>query len=197
MVALAAQLEKRIYQAYWQDGLLDLLAGVALVLTGVGWLAGFIPAGGIAPVLALVLWPGLRRRITEPRMGYVRFNGTRLRELRHGGLALLVLGLGFLAFILLTAAQGGPPSDLERWLAPAIPAFLVALLAISVAAALHLVRVTGYAAAFVLAGIAVAILNAEPGWALLAGGGLMFVAGALLLRRFLHAYPRLDQTPAE
>jgi len=190
------KIETRIYRAYWQDGLLDLLAGMTLLLMGTGWVLGFMLASTIVPPLALVLWPSLRARLTEPRLGRVRFNPERMLNLRAGVVALLTAGVIVGGLVILKNLHQRPPSAFEQWLAPAIPALILALLALCCAGALRLARLAGYALVFLASGLLVAVLGAEPGWALLIGGAIAGLAGIVMLGRFLRAFPRLqDRLP--
>jgi hypothetical protein len=189
--AAFASTEARLFRAWWQDGLLDLLAGACLVATGLGWLAGFVLAGALAPAVALPLWPLLRQRITRPRLGEVRFAAARRLRMRHGLVAVVSLGVVLLGFVALSLSEAEARSELLRWAAPAIPALLLAALALSAAEALRLLRFALYAAGFVAAGLVVASLEAEPGWAILAGGALVLASGIRLLAVFLREFPRL------
>ncbi len=188
-----ASTEARVFSAYWQDGLLDLLAGSALVAIGLCWVAGFVLAVVIVPPVVLVTWPILRQRVTDPRLGQVRFNAGRRHRMRHGLIAVASLGVLLFGFVGIRVLKGGT-SELVRWLAPGIPALLLAALALSAAEALRLVRFVGYAAVFVTAGLVVAALDADPGWAIAVAGAIVLGNGARMLRRFLREFPRL---PAE
>lgn len=185
--------EARVFRAYWQDGLIDLLAGASVVAIGVGWIAGFVLASVVVPPIALSLWPLLRRRITEPRLGRVRFNARRRFEMRHGLIAVASLGVVLLGVFAERAWRGSHSSFVE-WVAPGIPALLLAALAVSSSVALRAPRFAGYAAGFVAAALVVSALDAEPGWSILAGGVIVTVTGARLLTTFLGAFPTL---PAE
>ncbi|HXI01928.1 MAG TPA: hypothetical protein VNI57_02020, partial [Candidatus Saccharimonadales bacterium] len=125
-----ASTEAQVFRAYWQDGLLDLLAGSSILMIGLGWLTGFVLAAVIVPPLAIVMWPLLRRRITDPRLGQVRFNAERRFRMRHGMIAVLSLGVLLFGFVGVRLLKG-ETSDLLRWLAPAIPALILAALALS------------------------------------------------------------------
>jgi hypothetical protein len=187
-----AKIETQLYRAYWQDGLLDLLAGMTLLLIGTGWVLGFMLAPVIVAPLALVLWPLLRSRLTEPRLGRVRFNPERMLNLRAGGIALLATGVIVGGLVILKNLHQGPPSAFEQWLAPAIPALILTLLALCCAGALQLARLACYALVFLASGLLVAVVGAEPGWALLVGGAITALAGTAMLGRFLRAFPRLQ-----
>lgn len=186
-----ASTEARVFNAYWQDGVLDLLAGGAILLVGLGWLAGFMVIGtAVALPLALVSWPILRQRITHPRLGQVRFNAQRRFRVRYSTIAVMALGLGVFGVIAARVVTG-QPSALPRWLAPGIPALLLAVLALSTAEVLGLVRFTLYAVAFVVSALVVSALDADPGWSIAAGGSIAAANGAWMLASFLRHFPPL------
>jgi hypothetical protein len=54
-------------------------------------------------------------------------------------------------------------------------------------------RMLVYALVLALAGIAVVVAGANPGWALLAGGATATIVGVVLLFRFVGRYPVVDR----
>jgi hypothetical protein len=183
--------EARVFEAYWQDGVLDLIAGAGVVIIGVGWILGFVLVVALVPPLALAAWPILRQRVTVPRLGQVRFAARRRRTMRHGLVAVLSLGVLTGGWAVNHALNPGSTSAFLTWIAPGIPALILTAMALSAAEALRLLRFVGYAVGFALAAVAVAALDVEPGWALLAGGLIVTVNGARLLAGFVHEFPRL------
>jgi hypothetical protein len=185
-------LETRIFRAYWQDGALDLAAGLALMFAAVLWLLGAKVGIAIAPAIGLAAFPILRKRITEPRMGSVRFNESRRSKLRRAQLMALVGGAVALAAVLaLVLLRNGATSgaSLEQTIAPGIPAALVALMSLIAAAMLGLVRFVVYALALLACAAVVIIIDGRPAAAELAGGVIVTVTGAVLMRRFAREYP--------
>jgi hypothetical protein len=188
-----AATEKRVFSAFWQDGVLDLLAGVALLSIGIAWLLHLFWLTAVVPGPFVVMWPILRRTITEPRLGQVRFQVERRHSLLHGSIAVLCLGLISFGFMVIRLYRGGDESALLRWLTPAIPSLLLALLALSIFGVLRLLRLLVYAAVLVAAGLIVAALDLEPGWAMLSVGVVITITGMVRLIRFLREFPRLPQ----
>jgi hypothetical protein len=186
--------EARLFEAYWQDGLLDLLAGVSVAVIGIGWLFNLVAVTAAVPAIAVVTWPALRGRITAPRLGEVKFNAQRVSGLRAGLGGALVIGLAVTVLFVVLALEGGEPSRWEQWIAPAIPALLLSFLATLVAALLRLMRFLTYAAVLFAGGLAAAMLGWEPGWSMVLAGALITAAGAMRLGRFLHEFPRLPET---
>jgi hypothetical protein len=184
--------ESRIFRSYWQDWALDLSAGIALVITGIFWLTGPAVGQSLAPVIAFVLYPILRKRVTEPRLGYVRFSEHSRSRLRLGhwlmigvGLATFALGLGF---YLASRGMTGD-SSLATTLVSGLPAVLVGLMSVGGAVMLGLKRMLVYAAVLICSGGVVIALDAHPGWSLLAGGIAATACGFVLMLQFVREYP--------
>lgn len=183
---MAETLEEQLFRRYWDDGLLDLLAGAGVLMAGVAWLAGVVAVGGALAVLPIVLWRPLRARLVEPRLGQVEFRAKRIaRQQRH---SLALLGAGVLAFALvlavaLTRTRGG--GGIGAPLVAGLPALLVALPAFAVGASLGVRRLHFYGLTLLAGGGLVIVLDADPGWALVGGGCVAVIVGAILLRRLL------------
>lgn len=185
-------LETRIFRGYWQDGALDLSAGLALTFAAILWLLGAKVGIAIAPAIGLAAFPILRKRITEPRIGHVRFNETRRTKLRRGQLLALMGGAVALAAVLgLALVRNGTTNgaSLEQTIAPGIPAALVALMSLIAATMLGLIRFVVYALVLFAAAVAVIIADAHPALAELAGGLIVTATGAALMLRFTREYP--------
>ena len=194
MTALAtpSNPESRLFRGFWQDGALDLSAGLALTTMGVFWLTGPVVGQTLAPLVAFVLFPILRKRVTEPRFGHVRFNAKRRSRLRRGH--WILVGLGTAAFVLgigvyLAGRDAVADSPLAATLVPGLPPALLGVMAIGGAAMLGLQRFLVYAAFLMCSGGAVIVLGAHPGWALLASGLFVTAFGSSLMVRFVRAYP--------
>ena len=92
--------------SYHQDGVLDIFVGVYVLLFGLGislmtvtefstWFV--IPA--IFPAIMVPIWISAKKRITMPRIGYVKFGSRGANKLMAVFLGLMVAGLGtFMAF---------------------------------------------------------------------------------------------------
>ncbi|MCZ2808281.1 MAG: hypothetical protein O2V44_02890 [Candidatus Bathyarchaeota archaeon] len=100
------EIEKKTYMSYHQDGLLDIFVGVYVLLFGSGILlrsvADFstwfvIPA--IFPAIMVPIWISFKKKITIPRIGYVKFGFRSANKLMAVLLGLMVAGLGaFMVF---------------------------------------------------------------------------------------------------
>ena len=100
------EIEKNTYMSYNQDGLIDIFVGFYILLFGAGiflhnvaefstWF--IIPA--IFPSIMVPIWISFKRRITIPRIGYVKFGLKSANKLMIVFLGLAVAGLGvFMVF---------------------------------------------------------------------------------------------------
>jgi len=100
------EVEKKTYMSYHQDGLIDIFVAVYVLLFGLGillmtvtdfstWFV--IPA--IFPAVMVPIWVSAKKRITMPRIGYVKFGVRGANKLMAVFIGLMVAGLGtFMAF---------------------------------------------------------------------------------------------------
>ncbi|MEE9581506.1 MAG: hypothetical protein V3W36_01085 [Acidimicrobiia bacterium] len=191
-------LEGEAYQDSFSDGLLDLFVGLGIAVVGMTWL-WLEPVAGLGGVFAAaVAWalPPIRRRIVEPRIGYVRWTPPRLKwehkQLRLLfwllAVALLVGGAAALAVVRGDGVSG------DRNVVAGLPAILLAIGAFVLAATSGFKRLWGYGAVLVSAAAVTIIIKAGPGGSLLAAGAAVGVVGVVLLSRFLRAHPVRDMT---
>lgn len=190
------QIERRAYQTIWEDGLLDVFVGVAVVGMALFWVAGLAVWGGVLPALLVPVWQVARRQVVEPRSGYVEFSPERkAREKR--GLGLMVL-LGMLTLVLGVAGffmvRSNPPEldSLLPVVVPALPAALLGLGGVLVGLLFGIRRFLTYGALLFIGGAAGALLRAEPGWHFLLPGVVILIVGVMLLVSFLRKYPVVE-----
>ena len=101
-----SEVEKKTYMSYHQDGLIDIFVAVYVLLFGLGILLRtvtdfstwfVIPA--IFPAVMVPIWMSVKKRITMPRIGYVKFGGRGANKLMAIFIGVMVAGLGtFMAF---------------------------------------------------------------------------------------------------
>jgi len=116
------EIEKKAYMSYHQDGLLDIFVGLYALAFGLGMIADKILEfgfGAIMPgiLIAIVLpiWIQAKRKITMPRIGFVKFGTRGSNKLFALLLGLAVAGLGvFMLFgVFLATGQIGRPWWIE------------------------------------------------------------------------------------
>jgi len=188
------QLERRLFQQYWDDGLLDVFAGVGVIGIGACWAVGLVALGAVVPAMLLPFWAPARRTLVEPRAGLVEFSDERAGRNRRMLRSSLWLGVIMLAaFVVVYLQARSNPGALLPLVVPAVPAILLGLLAVIAGLFLGLPRFLVYAVLLVTAGLGVAVTDSPPEAAMIAGGLLVLASGAWRLGRFL----RLDPEPSE
>ncbi len=190
-------LEERAYKQTWEDGILDLIIGIGLVLLGVLFrtdLAGL--AGMFVAVLLMPFWAAAKKLITIPRLGYVEFSEER--KARERGWTRHLLILGVMTFVLavglyVATTRGGMGDSFgEIRLGYLLFGGLIAL-GLGVAGFMAgLPRLAAYAAV-VLAATGVGYLTGlELEDYLLAAGVVILACGVVVFTRFLKRHPRRE-----
>jgi len=181
--------ETRLFSSFWDDGVLDLVAGAGVALIGLGYLFEQYLVVAVVVPLGLTAWLVLRKRLVEPRAGYVEFSRGRRERLGRELLGAVALGGGLLALLLLLLFMRDRVANLGG-LDAAVPALLLALMAAVTAGLTRAWRFAAYATLFAVAGIGTVLMAAGPWLPLLIGGVVVWVTGAVLLARFLAASRR-------
>ncbi len=184
------QLERKVFQSFWDDGLMDSMLGFALSAIGFAWWQDAFIWGIFFPPLCATLWFPLRKRVVEPRIGYVEFSGTR--ELKGRGFRMNMIALlagTMLLGVFLFLSGSIPDTDLPRTLVPGLPAFLLALMALPLAFFTGCRRFFIYALVLLAVSTSTIYLGLDPGLPILVGGAVILVNGLTILIRFLTAHP--------
>jgi hypothetical protein len=194
------EVEKRTYMFYHQDGLIDIFVGLYTLLFALGillmtmtdfstWFV--IPA--ILPAIMGPIWISVKKRITMPRIGYVKFGSRGANKLMAIVLGLVAVGLGAFMMFGLGAFMGqGWAMTLRNLI---IPNSMI-IIGVSAAAILGLFaytmglkRLYAYGIltlALVLPGHFIAI---PLGYSLLIIGLVILVNGFVLLVQFIRKHP--------
>ncbi len=185
-------LEREAYQDSFSDGIIDLTIGLSLASIGIVWL-WIVSLPGLAGVLpAVFAWAlvRMRARILEPRLGYVRWRAPRLRWERRQ--LIFFTGLLLAAFLLgngVMFAIGDGDTLWAQGIVPGLPAFVLGIGALVVAATAGFRRLWAYGVVLVAASVVTILAETNPGGSLLASGAIIGGVGGVLLSRFLHAHP--------
>jgi len=186
-------LKRKVYLAYHQDGILDLVAGSVVSGFGVFMLTGnigFLMAGW----LAMMLYVLIKQRITVPRFGYVRVESEK-KTFKKG---LLSVGIGVLLvlfFFVLNIFVSRQPSspDMQAWIKRyhmiPLSAMMFGLPALAGAIFLGLKRFYLYALLVIGLPALGAWMNIETYIPILTTGLIILAFGIVLLWRFLKKYP--------
>ena len=192
-------LEEKLYRSRWEDGLLDVFIGLALLAIGISWLNHQMLAGAITPALLTACWPAARKRLVIPRMGAVTFGTKRrgretsmLRTLALAGVAVFILGTLTYFFV----ARSGAQRDWQTVLIPALPGVLLAVPAFFAAQALGIQRFHLYGAALLVGCALLVVFETNPGVPMALGGMVALASGTYLLLRFIRTHPVLSDGKA-
>lgn len=107
------EVEKKTYTSYHQDGLLDIFVAVyvlsfasgILLMTVADFSTWFvIPA--IFPAIMVPIWVSAKKKVTMPRIGYVKFGVRGSNKLIAVLLGLMVAGLGTFMVFSFASSQG-------------------------------------------------------------------------------------------
>jgi hypothetical protein len=180
-------IERKAWQSYHEDGLMDIAFGLLLLLVFVGSSADSFHWGAI--VALLLVGPALalaKRLVTAPRLGSVEFGEERRSRKRR---VVLVIALLVSATMLVPIVVGG-----DAWLHEHVT-FVSAALGIWVFAAfaavafwLQLARIYVVGLLFGGAFTATELLNTP--LPLLAAGTIVLISGIARLAAFVRRYPK-------
>ena len=186
-------LKRKVYLAYHQDGILDLVAGSVVLGFGTFMLTdniAFLMAGWFV----MMMYVFLKNRITVPRFGYVRIDSekkARMRSWISVGIGVLVLLLFFLLPIFLRMKQTSPETEalIRRYHMVPLSTILFGLPALAAAIFLGLKRFYLYALLAIGLPLLGAVLDIETYIPIVTTGAVIIAYGAFLLVNFLKKYP--------
>ncbi|MCA1780240.1 MAG: hypothetical protein LC637_12920 [Xanthomonadaceae bacterium] len=185
--SMLGQLESRSYRLSVDHGLIDILVGAVLIAFGLMLHADLDYMPVIVFFIGAIAYPQARRRLIEPRIGHVRLHADRVARLQTR--KWLTFGVLLIAIFGVLALRGLGWIDYPKSAAPLIVTGCFAL-ALAVAAWLFGIR-RGFAwAAIVLAGGLIEWrFGLDYGLSWYFSGGLVVLAGLLMLARFMRANP--------
>jgi hypothetical protein len=180
--------ERRAWRSVFQDGLWDIALGI--VFLGVGLAVTLhLPRrwdyslNALSVVLSIAVFSVGKRRITIPRLGWVKF-GPRGRQRRRNVVIVLATGVLLTALMRLTPSAFSPT--------PLLTALTVATLVWTVlslmAAFWEFPRL--YVIAVIISASFFAVELLGHGWPLLVGPAIVLAVGIGYLTRFLRLHPK-------
>ena len=204
------EVERRTYLSYHQDGLLDIFVGIYVLLFGLGillmtvtefstWFV--IPA--IFPAVMMPIWISVKKRVTMPRIGYVKFGYRGANKGMAIFLGLAVAGLGVFMLFGLGASRGqGWALTLRNLIIPngmIIIGILAAAISSLFAYTMGLRRLYAYGLLTLALLFAAHFAIIPFAYSLLTIGVLMIINGSILLMQFIRKHPlsQGDETHVE
>jgi hypothetical protein len=191
------KLEQKAYLSYHQDGLIDLIIGSIVLCIAISEATDSSIWNLIALLLIFAYMP-LKRRITFPRLGYVKFNVKRggVNMLLAGVVAIgvLVISLVSILVLLLSGKSSSSPLILAMRQSPLLVYALLGFIGFGLAGlVLRLPRLFVYALLSLAMMISGHLLNLPLWLPLLILGGTILAIGAVLLIGFLRRYPFAEE----
>jgi hypothetical protein len=192
------EVEKKAYMSYHQDGLLDIVIGLYALSFGLGIVADKILDFSFAAIMPAILisivlpiWIQAKRKITMPRIGFVKFGARGSNKLFAIFLGLMAAGLGvFFAFTLATVQNGRP-----WWFEMLFQYGMIwiglgsAVIGSLFAYTMGLKRLYGYGLLTLALLTSGHFLGVPFEYLLLAIGSVIIASGAVLLVQFIRRYP--------
>ena len=183
------KIERNALMTYFQDGLWDILLGIFLLAWGVGILTNTAALIGVWFVPAYwILW-SLKRRLTQPRIGYVKVEREKktLSWLAIAGVITLFLGIA--AYFLFTS---GAADFLDGYFMLLFGA-IIAALASAIAYWWLVKRWYAYAFLIMLGVSAHQWLDFSLALSFIIPGSLVIFSGLVVLTRFLRSNPKSSE----
>lgn len=190
--------ERRAQRSFYQDGLLEILAGFYFFITG-SMIRGGLSAA-FTPLFLLLYKPAMeaaKRRFIYPRIGYVKFREEESVNGKAFGRGIIALALFAVASPFISILILGKDPGWEFWTRRFLPFFMGFITAIGPFAAATKYKVKRwYAYVFVCiaAGLGVPFLGMESIYDPIAVeftiiGGVAFFTGVVIFLAFLIKYP--------
>jgi len=196
-------IERRAYLTYNEDGLLDLITGFMMAFIGYYVLSTVdIPFAPLLAIFGPAVWASLKKAVTEPRIGQVKFGpGRRSRQQKViMAFAVTVNVLLVLSFFVDTGPVFGPwRTTLSTYGVILVGSGVVSLILFTIGHFNEVSRFKQYAAISVPMFVVGHFLT-DPGldlfqrlaYALIPLGLLMMAYGLVTLWRFVRKYPKLE-----
>jgi hypothetical protein len=192
------EVEKKAYMSYHQDGLIDIIIGLYALAFGSGIIldiaydfsfAAIMPAILIAIILPL--WMAAKRKITMPRIGFVKFGTRGSNKLFAVFVGLMVAGLGVFFLFTVATMQDGTPLwiDILFQYGMIVIGLISAIIASLFAYSMGLKRLHGYGLLILVSFTIGYFLSIPFQYLLLVIGSAIIACGIALLVRFVRKYP--------
>jgi hypothetical protein len=195
-------LERKAYHAYNEDGLLDIMTGFMMAFIGYYVLSEVdIPFAPFIVIFGPAVWASLKKAVTEPRIGQVKFGpGRRTRQQKVIAVfAVVVNVLLVLSFLVKWGPVVGPwRTTLYSYGVILVGSGVVSLILFTIGHFNEVPRFKGYAAVSVPMFLAghfftnpALDLYQRLAQVLIPLGLLMLVYGVVTLWRFVQKYPKI------
>jgi uncharacterized membrane protein YjjP (DUF1212 family) len=201
-------LERKAYLAYNEDGLLDILTGFMMAFIGYYILSDVdLPFAPFLAIFGPAVWASLKKAVTEPRIGQVKFGpGRRTRQQKLiGAFAVTVNVLLVLSFLVRWGPAVGPwRTMLYDYGVVLLGSGIISLILFTIGHFNEVSRFKGYAAVSVSMFLAGHFLTNPAldlyqrlAQVLIPLGLLMLAYGLVTLWRFMQRYPKITDVEVD
>jgi len=184
------EIQRKVYMTFFQDGLWDIFLGLFIlgwgltILTEIPYLPGVFFTG-----IYFTIW-GIKKWLTYPRIGYVRFSATSRRRITA---RFLILGAVVLLVGMIMAVLWGIGTR-PQWLADYFPLIFNGMLAAIVCIVAYWARANRFylhAALIFLGAVFHLWLGIRWEFGFIGAGGIIVLIGVGILISFLRKYPKM------
>jgi hypothetical protein len=186
-------LERKAYLSYHQDGILDMFIGFNILLFGLWMLADMVYLAGAFTAISTPIYAQVKKQITVPRLGYVKFADSRTAKSQKTILLLVIAGVlafipGVLLFITTDIGIQAPIQFLIEYGMIVIGITGMVLIA-AVAYLTEIKRLNAYATLFLVLFTSGYFLSIPFVYYLMTLGVVILVTGLYMLIHFQRRYP--------
>lgn len=184
------EIQRKVYISLFQDGLWDIFLGLFILGWGLAILteAAYLPGVSFIGIY-FVIW-GVKKWLTYPRIGYVRFSATSRRRITA---RFLILGVVVLLVGVMAAVLWGIGTR-PQWLADYFPLIFNGILAAIVCFVAYWARVNRfylYAALIFMGAVFHLWLGIRWEFGFIGAGSIIVLIGLVILIVFLRKYPKV------
>jgi hypothetical protein len=188
--------ERKNYLFYFEDGILDIIAGLPVLSFGLGMVFDATLLFIFTWLPIILYWP-VKQAITLPRMGYVKFSPERQRRISKNMVLLLFAGSLFLLLgIFVTLGFEGQLFNLRDFMMKYSLLILGAIMAsafLLISILFELKRFSGYGALVFAAWLTPFLFPIREGIPVALIGALISLIGVgFLVRFFINTTPPLE-----
>lgn len=194
------QIEKKAYLAYHRDGLWDIYLGTALLWFG---LSIRLDLAYLTGIWVVIFYPGivsLKKSLTLPRLGYVKFSPERQEKEKAGRakLSILLAITAILGLVVFWAFTG--QADWQKYIRGlgALPfGFVLTAVLAAVGLVFGIYRFIAYGLMVFLFFILGHFMGTELAAVFIFPGSIFTIIGLVMLISFIRQYPKKPDTPFE
>jgi len=185
------EIERKVYTLYHEDGIIDIFAGAWILVFGIlairtdrVWVAGMFPVYGLA------LFVAIKKKITVPRIGYMKFNHRQKSKIEKVFFSIHIVIYSF-AILLYTHNTPSWIDTLFQEYPMLFFGAIVTLFFIVAVWTLNIRRFYAYALLTLIVSIGGHMIDTDVSYGVFPVllGVLIMSAGVLMLNQFLQKYP--------